>query len=190
MPSELHRGWFHLKLAARVLDAGGVVAHATEGVWGLACDPFNPAAVAQVLSLKGRSADKGLIVIAAAAAEFAEELDLLLSEADRDRVTMTWPGATTWILPNNRFPAWITGASVGVAARVPGHAQARSLCETFAGPLVSTSANRSGHPPLLTALAVRREFGDEIDFLLPGGVGERTRASSIRRALDGERVRA
>ena len=32
---------FHLGVAADVLRSGGIVAHATEGVWGLACDPFD-----------------------------------------------------------------------------------------------------------------------------------------------------
>jgi tRNA A37 threonylcarbamoyladenosine synthetase subunit TsaC/SUA5/YrdC len=30
---------WHLHLAVRHLRRGGLVLHATEGVWGLACDP-------------------------------------------------------------------------------------------------------------------------------------------------------
>jgi len=57
----------HLDIAARTLRAGGIVAHACEGVWGLACDPFDPDVVARLAHIKQRSLDKGLIVIAAAA---------------------------------------------------------------------------------------------------------------------------
>src|SRR4051794_31230036 len=46
---------FHLGIAAKVLRHGGIVAHATEGVWGLACDPFDADAVVRLLDLKGRS---------------------------------------------------------------------------------------------------------------------------------------
>ncbi len=42
---------FHLTRAARCLRRGGVVAHATEGVWGLACDPFNATAVGRLVTL-------------------------------------------------------------------------------------------------------------------------------------------
>src|SRR4051812_4787928 len=65
---------FHLGIAAQLLRNGGVVAHATEGVWGLACDPFNGDAVARVLELKGRSIRKGLIVIGADPFNFVPEL--------------------------------------------------------------------------------------------------------------------
>ena len=42
---------FHIDLAVRTLDEGGIVVHATEGVWGLACDPFDRVAVAKLLDL-------------------------------------------------------------------------------------------------------------------------------------------
>ena len=58
----------------RHLRQGGVVAHATEGVWGLACDPFDCQAVARILAIKGRSPDKGLILIGGSADCFAPEL--------------------------------------------------------------------------------------------------------------------
>ena len=49
--------------AAVCLKAGGVIAHATEGVWGLACDPFNRKAVDRILTIKGREAAKGMLLI-------------------------------------------------------------------------------------------------------------------------------
>lgn len=58
---------WHLKLAVRALRAGGLVLHATEGVWGLACDPFNASAVSRLLDLKGRAVGKGLILIGTSA---------------------------------------------------------------------------------------------------------------------------
>ena len=57
-------GWFQLQLAAHHLGCGGVIAHATEGVWGLACDPFNECAVMELATLKQRSGSKGFILIA------------------------------------------------------------------------------------------------------------------------------
>ena len=54
-----------LARAVRVLRRGLVLAYPTEGVWGLGCDPSNEAAVRRLLDLKGRSASKGLILIAA-----------------------------------------------------------------------------------------------------------------------------
>jgi L-threonylcarbamoyladenylate synthase len=179
---------FHLSVAASVLRGGGIVAHATEAVWGLACDPFDADAVSRLIDLKGRPIAKGLIVIAATDADFAIELSML-GEIDAARVRKTWPGPETWLVPNRRFPSWITGAHATVAVRVPGHQQARRLCERFGGPLVSTSANPAGRPAARDGLAVRRYLGDGIDYLLSGEVGAMGAPSRIRDAITGARVR-
>lgn len=162
-------GWWQLELAVAALRAGGLVLHATEGVWGLACDPLRAAAVARLLRVKSRAPDKGLIVIGADAETFAPELDAL-NAPQREEVLASWPGRVTWLLPSDRFPHWITGGRDTVAVRVPGHAQARALCRKFGGPLVSTSANASGLPAIRRRLQARafasRHQG--IDYVLPG----------------------
>ncbi len=164
------------------------MAHAAEGVWGLACDPFDCQAVGRTLALKGRRPDKGFILIGADADCFAPELELL-TVAERRMVEASWPGPVSWILPNRRFPAWITGGqSATIAVRVPGHPQARTLCALFGGPLVSTSANPSGHPPTTDALRVRRWFQSRIDYLVPGQTQGRRGPSQLR-TLAGELLR-
>lgn len=151
-------GW-HARLAVRVLRRGGIVLHATEGVWGFACDPFDPGAVAALLAAKGRSEAKGLILIGDVPERFAPELDAL-DPATRRAVVGRWPGAVTWILPNRQFPPWITGGRTTVAVRVPGHAGARCLAAAFGGPLVSTSANPSGRPAARNRFQARARLRD------------------------------
>ena len=158
---DLAPGAWQLQLAVRSLRAGGIVLHATEGVWGLACDPFSQSAVARLLLLKKRRPEQGLIVIGAQAEVFQPEL-ATLTDRQLDTVTASWPGAVTWLLPTQRFPHWITGGRPNVALRVPGHEQSRALARAFGGPLVSTSANYSGQPaarPLKSPrqLACRRQ---------------------------------
>ncbi|MCY3841062.1 MAG: L-threonylcarbamoyladenylate synthase [Gammaproteobacteria bacterium] len=177
-----------LRRAVDVLRSGGVVAHATEGVWGLACDPFDAVAVDRVLDIKGRDADKGLIVAAGRPEAFANELESLDDEV-ASRVRASWPGAVTWVVPNRRFPPWITGGRDTVAIRVPGHEQARALADLFGGTLVSTSANRSGVEPARTAQAVADALGEAVDFILPGEIGSSTGPSRIIDALNGRTLR-
>lgn len=181
-------GDVELRAATRVLRRGGVVAHASEGVWGLACDPFNGAAVDRVLAIKDRDAGKGLIVIADDAGQFGPEL-AALDAATVERIRRSWPGAVTWVVTTRRFPNWITGGRGTVAVRVPGHAQARALAALFGGPLVSTSANRSGVPPATSAAGVTAELGAEIDYLLPGQIGPREGPSRIFDAASGQALR-
>lgn len=176
----------------RKLLEGGLVLHATEGVWGLACDPFDALAVSRLLELKGRSVAKGLILIGACADVFEPEL-AAIDPAQARAVRDSWPAAETWILPNRRFPYWITGEHAGVAVRVPGHPQSRALAGAFGGPLVSTSANPSGQPAPTSMLRARGifpadEFPTAADYILPGEVLVPGAPSRIR-TLAGEAIR-
>ncbi len=174
--------------AVRILRQGGVVAHANEGVWGLACDPFDRSAVGRVLAIKGRDAAKGLIVIGGTAEHFLPELAGLDDETS-SRIRASWPGAVTWVVPNERFPAWTTGGRRTVAIRVPGHAQARALAAAFGGPIVSTSANRAGEPPAKTGAQVAAALGDDVDYRLAGETGGREGPSRIVDATTGRTLR-
>lgn len=177
----------HVSRAARVLKAGGIVLHATEGVWGLTCDPFNVEAVSRILLLKGRSVAKGLILVGGGPGHFAEELDTLEPSA-RVQVESTWPGAVTWVLPSNRFPEWVGGGRETVAVRVSGHPQVRALCDRFGGPLVSTSANPSGRPPATSQIRARAYFQGRVDYILPGEVLQAGAPSRIQ-TLGGQVLR-
>ena len=177
-----------LRTAADVIVGGGVVAHALEGVWGLACDPFDHRAVERVLRIKRRPYQKGLLVVAAAARDFDVELANLPAAARR-AVVESWPGAETWVVESRRFPRWITGGRSTVAVRVPGHRQARALARLCGGPIVSTSANVSQFPPATTELRARKHFQRQVDFVLPGATRHRTGPSRIRLAANGSVLR-
>ena len=173
--------------AAQKLSLGGVVAHATEGVWGLAADPNNEAALLRILQLKQRTADKGLLLLAADADEFAAALDLVASEVKR-RGESSWPGHVTWVLPNPGYNSIVTGGRDTVACRVPDHEQARQLAEICGGPIVSTSLNRAGQPPILNYADAMAEFGAEVDWVLEGKTAGALGPSKILQA-DGKALR-
>ncbi len=174
--------------AVQVMRDGGVICHACEGVWGFACDPFNESAVQRILSIKHRSQSKGLIVIAHVASQFEPELSRLLP-VRRAAVEASWPGRTTWLLPTNRFPTWIVGDFDSVAARVPGHAQARALAALFKRPMVSTSANVANEAPCLHESEARTRFGDAVDCTVSGTINQEIGPSNIFDALTGDQIR-
>ena len=130
--------------AADVVRSGGVIAYPTEAVYGLGCDPRCEAAVQRILELKGRPADKGLIVL-------ANHIDDVHGWIDWDdvllqRVQPTWPGPVTWIVPaTDQAPPWLL-VDGQLALRVTDHADARQLITACGCALVSTSANRAGEP--------------------------------------------
>lgn len=174
--------------AARLLQAGRLVAHPTEGVWGLACDPLLPAAVLRLLAAKRRDPAKGLILIAH---DFAALQPFLDTPADQiERARTDWPGPVTWLLPAAPdVPWWLTGDHDSLAVRVTAHPTAAALCRAFGGPLVSTSANLSGHPAPRHSWQARAQLGATMDFVLAGELTTPGRPSTIRDGATGETVR-
>ncbi len=174
---------WHLRHAARVLRSGGIIAHATEAVFGLACDPHNTTALDRLLELKSRSSAKGLILIGAGPAQVLEYASVL--PAERLRVVLaSWPGPVSWVVPARAgLDPHLTGGRGSIVLRVTDHAQARQLCWCFGAALISTSANISGHRPAMTELDVRRIFKQSLDYILPGRVGGQRRPSQIRDAV-------
>jgi L-threonylcarbamoyladenylate synthase len=169
-----------VRLAAATVAAGGVIAYPTEAIWGLGCDPFNEAAVDRLLRLKRRPREKGLILVAGEIEQFRWLLRDL-SAQQMARLSGTWPGPVTWLVPHHgRVPTWISGDHPTVALRVSAHMRVRELCLAVGGPLVSTSANIGGAAPARFAFQVRRYFGTGIDYLLPGPLGGADSPSMIR----------
>lgn len=183
-PSSIHD-------AAAALRRGGIVVHPTEGVWGLACDPFDEAATRRVLALKQRAPDKGLILVAADVAQ----LDMLvewdaLPPAARQAVRASWPGPHTWIVPaSHRVPAWVSGGRDSVAVRVSAHPVVVALCAAFDGALVSTSANLSSQPAPRSRAELDARILDGVDVVVDGATSGLAQATSIRDARDGRLLR-
>ncbi|SFI10855.1 translation factor SUA5 [Pseudomonas guineae] len=179
---------WQIQQAARVVRNGGVIAYPTEAVWGLGCDPWHGEAVERLLALKERPVDKGLILVAAD----IEQFDFLLEDLPEiwlARLTGSWPGPNTWLVPHqNRLPEWISGQHNSVALRVSDHPQVRALCR-LTGPLVSTSANPAGRPSARSRLRVEQYFPGQLDRVLGGALGGRKNPSLIRDLITGDVIR-
>jgi L-threonylcarbamoyladenylate synthase len=179
---------WQIQQAALVVRNGGVIAYPTEAVWGLGCDPWNGDAVERLLALKDRPVHKGLILVAAD----IEQFDFLLEDLPEiwlARLSGSWPGPNTWLVPHqNRLPEWISGQHSSVALRVSDHPQVRALCR-HTGPLVSTSANPAGRPSARSRLRIEQYFPGQLDRVLGGNLGGRKNPSLIRDLVSGDVVR-
>ncbi len=177
-------------MAAHTLRHGGVVAYPTEAVYGIGCDPLDETAVRRLLRLKQRPVSKGLILIAA---EYSQ-LRCFITEPTPGQLStleQSWPGAITWLIPARpETPDWLRGSHQTIAVRVTAHPVAAALCRRFGGPIVSTSANLSGHPPARTALAVHRYFQNRRVHIIHGRVGPNKNPTEIRSLADGKLMRS
>lgn len=175
--------------AVTALKNGGVIAYPTEAVFGLGCDPRNVTALQRILDIKAREANKGLILIAANQDQLTPFLKPVLPEwqAQLDAV---WPGPVTFVLPAaSDVPALLSGQRDTLAVRVSANPTVQQLCNAYGGPIVSTSANLSGHPALCSGTDVKALFNDDIDAIIDGHVGQLTSPTQIIDARTGQRLR-
>jgi len=181
---------WQLHCARRTVFHGGVIAYPTEAVWGLGCDPWDPQAVERILELKHRPVEKGVILVASSVDQIRFLLDplprSLQAEAERH-----WPGPVTCLLPDveQQVPEWVRGQHHSIAVRVSDHPVVRALCETTGMPLVSTSCNPAGRQPARTIWQVRRYFGNQLDWIVPGSLGGNRKPSRIIDIVSGKQLR-
>lgn len=184
MPNEFEQ-------AIAALHREGVIAYATEAVFGLGCDPDSEAAVQRLLAIKQRPVEKGLILIAADLTQLQDYIDLSqLSNEQLARVQASWPGPFTWIMPARATtPSWLTGQFETLAVRVTGHPQVQGLCRAFGKPLVSTSANLTGEEPARRVADIGDLLASQLAYILPGEVGGQANPSEIKDARTGAIIR-
>lgn len=129
--------------AAGVLAAGGVAVVPTDTVYGLAARPDLPGAVRQVFSIKGRDAEKALVIMVARLGQALELVEVEEREG-LSRLGRLWPGPLTVVVPHAGLD-WMPGItpSAAVGIRIPGCPFMLELL-SLTGPLAVTSANTSG----------------------------------------------
>ena len=169
---------FMLRQAANVFYSGGILCYPTESVFGLGCDPLDETAVQQILNLKNRPVEKGLILIGSSIDQLLPYIDIKQSDIDK---ILTCKTPTTWLVNKSELtPPWITGEHKKLAIRVTQHPVAHALCDACQSPLVSTSANPAGKHPAKNQLMVRHYFLSDVDFIVAGKVGALKKPTEIR----------
>ena len=200
--------------AASWLKEGRLLAYPTESVWGIGCDPFNQQAVMQLLTIKQRPIEKGMIVVTDSPSRISVLLESLtvlerqtvLNSWQADSINATTKQAHTWLLPIPQnlpiaIPSWITGAHNSIAVRVIDHPLVKQLCAQIVsvsnpyGFIVSTSCNPSGEPPALSLSEAQNYFlkdsiylNQDIGYLQGETLGYQL-PSQIGDALTGQIIR-
>jgi len=146
------------------LRRGGVIAHATETCYGLACDAFNEEALRKFYKIKGMPEGKLVSIMVrdiAEARRCAEFGGTALRVAHE-----FWPGPVTLVLPRRTgLPNFLNMGASFIGLRCSDHDLAQALLFAFGGPLVTTSANFSGEKEVYSASDVKLP----VDMILDSG---------------------
>jgi L-threonylcarbamoyladenylate synthase len=153
------------------LRAGGLIAYPTETVDGLGC-ALIPAALERLAALKDRGTEEPFLLLI----DRPEQApDLLWTESALRMAAAFWPGPLTLALRvgADHYPDRVIGPGDTIAVRSSPHPAVRAILAALGGPLTSTSANRVGEPPALSAAGVvefARALGAPSDlWILDGG---------------------
>ena len=157
-----------IQTAARAIQRGQLVLHPTDTIYGLACDPLNPEALDRLFSLKGRSPEKGVLMMIPKI-DLCEAICDDIPEVFHKFAARLWPGPVTLLLRGKTsLPDLLLGSEGKVGLRHPDLPFLQLWMEEIPGAIASTSANRSGQSPPASLEELRQLLGDEVDLFLEG----------------------
>ena len=163
------------------VSVGGLLAYPTETVYGFG-GLLTRSVIEGLVALKGRDRAKPMLLLVP---DREAVSDLTWTPEAIELAEVFWPGSVTLVLsdPGARYPDGVRGPAGNVAIRVSPHLLVRELVRGLGGPILSTSANRSGEPPALDAqsalgAAVAAGAGEEL-WVLDGGDLDPSRPSPL-----------
>lgn len=131
--------------ALDVLRQGGLILYPTDTIWGIGCDATSAQAIENVNILKGRPANKNLIILLENAnnlISYVKEVPDVayeLIEYAEHPMTIIFSGAKN-LSPN------LVAEDGSIGIRIVKDEFCQELIRRFRKPIVSTSANLSGQP--------------------------------------------
>ncbi len=158
------------------LKKGKVILYPTDTVWGIGCDATIYKAVKKIYKIKQREEDKSMIILLdspESLEKYVENVPPIVYDLMNNAVsplTIIYPKAKD-ILKN------IRAADGSIAIRIIKDGFCTELIHRFQKPLISTSANLSGHPVATTFDQVDEQIKDKVDYIV--GINH-SRVASIK----------
>lgn len=163
--------------AARQIIGGGVIVYPTETVYGLGANALDEQAVMRVFQIKKRPLSMP-IFMAVSSMEMLGKV-AVIGEDDMDLLEQLFPGPISVLVHKRSIvPDILTAGSSLVGIRFPDHETALKIIDQ-AGPITSTSANRTGSPSPTSAAEVSREIADRVDLVVDGGKSRYAQPSTL-----------
>ncbi len=149
----------------RTISSGGVAVFPADGLYGLACDPLDAAAIGRIHEIKGRDDGKPSAVMYFSPLAMRELVEGL-GPRTRLAVAALLPGPVTLVVanPEGRYPLACPEDRARLGVRLIGGPLAGAMC-----PLFQTSANLSGEPAPSRFGDVPAEIVAAADLAIDGG---------------------
>lgn len=162
-----------------LLKNGSVGLIPTDTVYGLACDATNQNSIEKIYNLKERSGKPGTVI----AANIDQLEKLGLKRRYLKAVEEYWPGPVSILIPCSFDLNYLTLRTMLLAVRIPDDQELQDLL-LKTGPLLTSSANKTGKPPITNIESAKYIFKDELDFYVDGGDYSGREASALIKIVD------
>lgn len=163
-------------MAATAMRDGGVIVLPTDTLYGFSAALDNRAAYERIISLKGSAPSRRFIALADTTDVVARYVAGWGSVA-RSALDAIWPAPLTAILPAGpACPPWVGDT---IAFRVPANDFVRQVVAALGEPVVSTSVNRTGQPPMEDTDAIVKAFGEVVELIVARKGAAGTLASTL-----------
>lgn len=174
---------YNLKEAVDVLKSGGIVAHPADTCFGLTGDVMNPEAYKKIQAIKGREHKKPMSIMISVPEQLNIKKYVKLDDFSSFVAHKLFPSPVTLVLPKgSAIPKHYFPDTDTVGLRVPLHDQTEDMLMAFGGPLITTSANRSGTPLCFTHEEVVENFKNsknQPDLVFKGKLTKHNQASTV-----------
>lgn len=167
-----------IKKIISLLNAGGIIIFPTETVYGLGCDAANAQAILKIYQIKGRQLGKSFPLLIK---DFQMMTEYAVFNKEQRAYMKKIKSPTSFVLKAKNLSPLIMQNHTA-AFRISSHPFAKKLFRYFDRPLVATSANLVGQPPLKDPAKYQEIFGDRaslIDVAVSEGVNKRSKPSRI-----------
>jgi tRNA threonylcarbamoyl adenosine modification protein (Sua5/YciO/YrdC/YwlC family) len=159
----------HIARSIAALEDGGLIAYATDTVYGLGCDVHNKQGMEHALSLKGYSKYHALSFLCADLSDISKYARVDTPAYKIMRRCL--PGPFTFILPATRdVPKILLTKQKTVGIRVPDHPVCHALLTEFGRPILSTSVTNRDGELITDPDEIVREWSHEIAIVLDSGI--------------------
>jgi L-threonylcarbamoyladenylate synthase len=154
-----------IEICLKTLQGGGLILYPTDTVWGIGCDATRADAVKKIFDLKRRAETRSMIVLMADRRDilkYTSQPDLRIFDYLR---TVKKPTTIIYEGPLGLADNLI-GSDNTIAIRLVEDIFCRHLLKRFRKPIVSTSANISGHPAPATFADIQQEIREGVDTIV------------------------
>jgi L-threonylcarbamoyladenylate synthase len=158
----------NISYIADFIKTGKVCVLPTDTLYGFSCSALLPSPVDKIDEIKGRDNKKPYIILISDIHDL-DAFNINLTGKEKLFTGNVWPGKVTVVLPcaEEKFLYLHRGGNT-LGFRIPEYQWLQDLLART-GPLISTTVNTSGEPPVTDIDEAERLFGNQVELFVNAG---------------------